>query len=37
MNVAVGGNFGGKEGVDDAAFPATMQVDAVRVFQKENY
>jgi beta-glucanase (GH16 family)/glycerophosphoryl diester phosphodiesterase len=37
MNVAVGGNFGGKEGVDDAAFPATMQVEAVRVFQKENY
>lgn len=35
LNVAVGGNLGGKEGIDQAAFPATMQVDYVRVFQKK--
>ena len=33
MNIAVGGDWGGKEGVDDAAFPATMQVDYVRVYK----
>ncbi|WP_406824704.1 glycerophosphodiester phosphodiesterase family protein [Pedobacter sp. KACC 23697] len=34
LNLAVGGNWGGKKGVDDAIFPATMKVDYVRVFQK---
>ncbi len=34
LNVAVGGNWGGKEGIDDSIFPATMKVDYVRVFQK---
>jgi beta-glucanase (GH16 family) len=34
MNVAVGGNWGGQNGIDDKAFPATMQVDWVRVYQK---
>lgn len=33
MNVAVGGDWGGKEGVDTAVFPATMQVDYVRVYR----
>ena len=33
MNVAVGGSWAGKHGVDDAAFPATMEVDYVRVYQ----
>ncbi|NHF60077.1 glycoside hydrolase family 16 protein [Flavobacteriaceae bacterium TP-CH-4] len=33
MNIAVGGNWGGLEGVDDAIFPATMEVDYVRVYQ----
>jgi beta-glucanase (GH16 family) len=33
LNLAVGGNWGGKMGVDDAVFPATMEVDYVRVFQ----
>jgi len=32
MNVAVGGDWGGKEGVDDRSFPATLQVDYVRVY-----
>lgn len=33
MNIAVGGDWGGKEGVDDTAFPASMQVDYVRVYR----
>lgn len=32
LNIAVGGNLGGKEGVDSTAFPATMEVDYVRVY-----
>ena len=34
LNLAVGGNWGGKEGIDDTIFPATMKVDYVRVYQK---
>ncbi|EGF93557.1 beta-glucanase [Asticcacaulis biprosthecium C19] len=34
LNVAVGGDFGGVSGVDDAAFPYAMQIDYVRVYQK---
>jgi beta-glucanase (GH16 family)/glycerophosphoryl diester phosphodiesterase len=34
LNLAVGGNWGGKEGIDDTIFPAAMKVDYVRVFQK---
>jgi beta-glucanase (GH16 family) len=33
MNIAVGGNWGGAEGVDDSIFPAVMEVDYVRVYQ----
>jgi len=33
MNVAVGGTWGGAQGVDEAAFPAKMEVDYVRVYQ----
>ena len=32
MNLAVGGDWGGAQGVDDAAFPAWMEVDYVRVY-----
>ena len=32
MNIAVGGNLGGLEGVDDSIFPATMEVDYVRIY-----
>ena len=32
MNLAVGGDWGGAEGVDAAAFPAWMEVDYVRVY-----
>lgn len=33
LNVAVGGNWGGKFGVDDATFPQKMEIDYVRVYQ----
>ena len=32
MNVAVGGNLGGLDGVDHSIFPATMEIDYVRVY-----
>jgi beta-glucanase (GH16 family) len=33
LNIAVGGNWGGAQGVDNAVFPARMEVDYVRVFK----
>jgi beta-glucosidase len=33
LNIAVGGTWGGQKGVDDAIFPARMEVDYVRVYQ----
>ena len=33
LNIAVGGDWGGKEGVDRDIFPATMQVDYVRAYK----
>lgn len=33
LNLAVGGNWGGKKGVDESVFPATLEVDYVRIFQ----
>ncbi|HEY0011333.1 MAG TPA: glycoside hydrolase family 16 protein [Allosphingosinicella sp.] len=33
LNVAVGGSWGGAQGIDDAALPARMEVDYVRVWQ----
>jgi beta-glucanase (GH16 family) len=33
LNVAIGG-WGGQQGIDPAAFPARMEVDYVRVYQK---
>lgn len=36
LNVAVGGNWGGKKGVDESAFPQKMQVDYVRVYQTKS-
>ncbi len=33
MNFAVGGSWGGTQGVDDTIFPATMQVDYVRYYK----
>lgn len=36
LNLAVGGNWGGAQGVDPSAFPAKMQVDYVRVYNLVN-
>jgi beta-glucanase (GH16 family) len=33
MNIAVGGNWGGKEGIDDTIWPQRMEVDYVKVYQ----
>jgi beta-glucanase (GH16 family) len=35
LNVAVGGNWGGQKGVDDASLPWQMEIDYVRVYQKK--
>lgn len=32
LNIAVGGNLGGKEGVDPSIFPGIMEVDYIRVY-----
>lgn len=33
LNIAVGGDWGGAQGIDDNIFPATMLVDYVRVYK----
>ncbi|MEK6780348.1 MAG: glycoside hydrolase family 16 protein [Bacteroidota bacterium] len=33
MNIAVGGNWGGAQGVDESIWPQKMEVDYVRVYQ----
>ena len=33
LNLAIGGNWGGREGIDNDAFPTTMEVDYVRVYK----
>ena len=33
LNIAVGGDWGGKKGVDPSAFPCSMLIDYVRVYQ----
>lgn len=35
MNIAVGGNWGGKQGVDESIWPQRMEVDYVRVYQEK--
>lgn len=35
LNIAVGGDWGGAEGIDDAALPQRMEVDWVRVWRVE--
>ncbi|MEH6307616.1 hypothetical protein RYH73_18335 [Olivibacter sp. CPCC 100613] len=34
LNIAVGGNWGGKKGIDDTVFPATMRIDFVRYYTR---
>ncbi|MDX2047104.1 MAG: glycoside hydrolase family 16 protein [Chitinophagaceae bacterium] len=33
LNIAVGGNWGGAQGIDNAVFPAVLEVDYVRVYK----
>lgn len=33
LNMAVGGDWGGRNGVDDSIFPATFEIDYVRVYE----
>ncbi len=33
LNIAIGGNWGGKYGIDETIFPQQMEVEFVRVFQ----
>jgi len=33
LNLAVGGNWGGAEGIDNSIFPQTYEIDYVRVYQ----
>ena len=35
MNVAVGGAWGSMQGIDEDAFPQTMEIDYVRIYQKK--
>jgi beta-glucanase (GH16 family) len=34
LNIAVGGTWGGAQGIDNAIFPQTMEVDYVKVYQE---
>lgn len=33
LNIAVGGEWGGQQGIDDTIFPQVMQIDYVRVYE----
>lgn len=33
LNIAVGGDWGGQQGINDSVFPATMDIDYVRVYK----
>lgn len=35
LNIAVGGSWGGSQGIDDVIFPQSMRVDWVRVYQQD--
>ena len=35
LNLAWGGDWGGAQGIDESALPATYEIDYVRVFQKK--
>ena len=38
LNIAIGGVWGGQQGIDNSIFPQTMEVDYVRVYtQNDNY
>lgn len=33
LNIAIGGNWGGQDGVDNSIFPQSMEIDYVRVYE----
>lgn len=35
LNIAIGGNWGGQQGIDDTIFPQQMLIDYVRVYQRK--
>lgn len=35
MNIAFGGNWGGAQGIDNSIFPVKMEIEYVRVYEKE--
>lgn len=35
LNIAVGGAWGGQKGIEDAIFPIKMEIDYVRVYQRQ--
>jgi acetyl esterase/lipase len=35
FNLAIGGNWAGRHGIDDSAFPQAFEIDYVRVYQKK--
>lgn len=35
LNIAVGGTYGGVQGIDDSIFPRSMVIDYVRIYQKK--
>lgn len=35
LNLAIGGSWGGQQGVDDSIYPARYEIDYVRVYQKK--
>ena len=34
LNLAIGGDWGGRKGIDEAAFPQRFEIDYVRIYQK---
>ena len=36
LNAAIGGSWGGQEGIDDSIFPQLYYIDYVRVYEREN-
>jgi hypothetical protein len=34
LNLAIGGNWGGQQGIDDSVFPARFLIDYVRVCRR---
>ena len=37
LNLAIGGDWGGQEGIDNSIFPATYMIDYVRIYSKIPY